>query len=630
MRLIRALPLALVLAVACSGKGTQPASLSAATVRGTTLDDSAVVVRRIAVDSGEFSWISIQVPGRPTRDGRYFSYTDVTGNLAVRDMRTGERLLLTSSGNQLNVAYAFSSLPSPNGRTLAFAWSVGKPNYDYELRTIGMDGSGERTLVKTGDPLEYALPADWSPDGRHLLAIMYRKDKSHQIAFVSATDGSVRVLKSLDWRTPRGLQLSPDGRWAAYDFQRDQENRARDLFILQADGSRETRITSDAAPKSLVGWSPDGLGLYYSTEKIDATTIWYAPVREGHPAGTPRVVRSDIWGATVIGFSGGALYYEVSDAKRTVYSVALDIEAGRALAPPAPIVAGSDVSLMSRAILSPDDNHLAFVRNQPGGPTGALIAIRDISTGAERQLPLSLGNLSLRHWLPDGRAIVALATRRGQRGLYRVDLATGTAELVEQVVGNGNAIPIPSPDGTTEYFVRGVSSTDTGAVVARSVQTKEEREIYRGREAGGLRLSPDGQSVALITKELRKSDAKETEKLVVIPAAGGEPHVLFSADTPRFIGAASLNWSPDSRHIVFRTAGTVGNDGQTADELWRATPRTGEAHKLLSVPTGIIWPVLSHDGRRVVYVASTGGRSNELWVMENLPGSPKKAASGSR
>jgi Tol biopolymer transport system component len=628
MKLIRALPLALVLAVACSGKGSQPASLSAATVQGASPDDSTVVVRRIAIDSGEF----VYQLGTPTRDGRFFSGLDAkTGNLAVRDMRTSERRLLTSDGNWGNSAYALSSLISPNGRSLAFVWSVGQPTFKGELRTIGIDGSGERTLVKSGDQLEYAYPADWSPDGGNLLAIMYRKDNSNQIAFISTADGSVRVLKSLDWRSPQGLKFSPDGRWVAYDFQRERENGGRDLFVLQADGSRETRITSDDVPKSLVGWSPDGLGLYYGVKRNDATTIWYVPVREGRAAGKPRVIRSDIWGASTIGLAGASLYYLVSDYKRTIYTVAVDLDGGRVLAPPTPILTesfGMDGSGISRAIRwSPDGNHLAFTRTlEAGGPSRVLIVIRDIPTGAERELPLSLENVALQRWLPDGRAMIISAAKRGQSGRYRVDLATGKAELTDQVAAVGE-IPGPSPDGKTEYHIRTNSSHDSATVIAKSVETSQEREIYRGRRLTGLRLSPDGQSLAFVTDDLRKSDANLTATLVVIPAAGGEPHVLLSQDPPRFIG--DMNWSSDSRHLLF-TAGTVGAV-RPVNELWMATPRTGEAQKLLLVKEGLFTrPVLSPDGRRVAYVVDTGGNTSELWVMENLPGSAKKSPGGAR
>lgn len=625
MRLIRALPVVLVLAVGCSGKGTQPASLSAATVRSATLDDSTVVVRRVAVDSGTF----IYQAGTATRDGRYFSGLDgKTGNLAVRDMRTGERRVLTRSGDWMRYAYLVRSLISPDGQTLAFVWSVGRPGFGYELRTIGIDGSQERTLVRPQDPSEYIEPTDWSPDGRRLLAILYPKDKSHQMVLVSVSDGSVRTLKSLDWRSPQGLKFSPDGRSVAYDFQPSQESGARDLFVLQVDGSRETKITNDGVPKSLVGWSPDGLGLYYATKKDDATTIWYLPLQGARVAGAARVIRSDIWGASPIGLVGTSFYYSVSDAKQTVYSVAIDVGAARISAPPTPLLSGTDI--VAPTIWSPDGSQLAFGRRlQTAGPNHTAIAIRSLSTGEEHQIPVTLDNASVQEWLPDSRALVVVGARRGQSLRYHLDLATGKSELIEQEAPIWE-MHARSPDGRTEYSLHAKSSMDSSWIIARSVGTNQEREIYRGGGVGAFRVSPDGRSLALIVFDLHRGTPtamKVTVKLVVVPAAGGEPRVLHSPDRG-VIGSSSLNWTPDSRHLLFRVAGQDKSGG--FNELWQASLPTSEAHQLLSVPMVFDMPVLSPDGRRVVYVATTGGRSKEVWVMENLPGSAKKVPSGAR
>ena len=43
-------------------------------------------------------------------------------------------------------------------------------------------------------------PTAWSPDGKSVLVIITKKDKTDQLARVTIADGSVRVLKSMDWR----------------------------------------------------------------------------------------------------------------------------------------------------------------------------------------------------------------------------------------------------------------------------------------------------------------------------------------------------------------------------------------------------------------------------------------------
>ena len=46
---------------------------------------------------------------------------------------------------------------------------------------------------------------------------MQRKDRTAQIALVSTTDGTVRILKSGDWGDGTGMAFSADGRYVAYD-----------------------------------------------------------------------------------------------------------------------------------------------------------------------------------------------------------------------------------------------------------------------------------------------------------------------------------------------------------------------------------------------------------------------------
>ena len=47
---------------------------------------------------------------------------------------------------------------------------------------------------------------------------LQRKDKSTQIGLVSAQDGLLRVLKSVDWRGTSGMFFYSDGKYVAYDL----------------------------------------------------------------------------------------------------------------------------------------------------------------------------------------------------------------------------------------------------------------------------------------------------------------------------------------------------------------------------------------------------------------------------
>ena len=53
---------------------------------------------------------------------------------------------------------------------------------------------------------------------------------------------------------------SPDGRWIAFVSNRDQNN---ELYVMNANGSGQTRLTETATIESLPAWSPDGTRLAF-------------------------------------------------------------------------------------------------------------------------------------------------------------------------------------------------------------------------------------------------------------------------------------------------------------------------------------------------------------------------------
>src|SRR5512139_1956760 len=110
------------------------------------------------------------ISGAPSPDGKHLSFTDwSTGDLAVRDLETGKNRRLTNKGSwDQSDDQADSSLWSPDGTQIAFEWET-DGNQRLELRVVGLEGSGLRTLYRAGED-EWATLYGWSPDGRHILA----------------------------------------------------------------------------------------------------------------------------------------------------------------------------------------------------------------------------------------------------------------------------------------------------------------------------------------------------------------------------------------------------------------------------------------------------------------------------
>ncbi len=141
--------------------------------------------------------------GTVSADGRYLSFTDWSGsgNLAIRDLTTGTDRHLTGSGSAFPAEdFADRSAVSPDGSQVAFAWYVGKDDR-FELRVIATDTRTPTTRTLVANPeFDFVQPFGWSPDGTWIAVSIRRADRTAQIGLVSSADGTIRVLKSVDWR----------------------------------------------------------------------------------------------------------------------------------------------------------------------------------------------------------------------------------------------------------------------------------------------------------------------------------------------------------------------------------------------------------------------------------------------
>ena len=232
--------------------------------------------------------------GRVSADGRYLSFTDWdTGDLALRDLETGENRLLTNKGSWSDDgSYADWNVLSPAGEQVAYAW-FNKDRRFYELRiieTAGGDTAAEPRVLYAHEGVPYIQPMDWFPGRHRILVLLARKDNFNQIVTVSVEDGSITVIKSLDWRWTSKMRLSPDGRHIVYDLPPGEDNNSqRDIRLLAADGSFETTLVEHPANDDLVGWAPDGRRVLFTSDRTGSPGLW-AHCRRGWKArGSPGV-----------------------------------------------------------------------------------------------------------------------------------------------------------------------------------------------------------------------------------------------------------------------------------------------------------------------------------------------------
>ncbi len=560
-----------------------------------------IVVRRLREGPG---W---GFGGSPSPDGRYFSDMDwKSGNLLVRNLTTGEERFLTKSSEAWS-EYALYSVFSPDGRQLAYTWF--NKDGKFEIRTIGLDGSDPRIVI--GDmTVDDVGPVGWSPDGQYILAFIWRNLTIYEIVQVAAKGGSFRVLKTLDGFSPRKASLSPDGRYIVYDRLPTKTSQNLDIFLLRVDGGQEIPLVEHEANDTVLGWTPDGKGILFASNRTGSIDSWVIPVADGQPQGAPGLVRKDIGEVTPLGFTrDGSFYYGVQAALSDVFIATLDIEPGKLLSPPAPL-ARRFVGNNNSPAWSPDGKFLAYVLGRTPRYK-SILCIRSMETGEERDINPAM-YFGWPIWSPDGRTILVSGMKTESReGFFFIDPQSG--ELTPFVLNEGERFVQQaawSPDSKTVFFRRFSGDLKEGWYIKRDVASGQEVELLHNYPINESAVSPDGQRI--VFRSYEKPDITLKTMLV----SGGDIREIVRVKIPEYIpGYSGLAWTPDGRFVLYFTA-RLDPQGVEKTELWRVQVETRECKSFGLAMDRMRNIALHPDGKRIAF--DSGMPKIEVWVMENF------------
>jgi Tol biopolymer transport system component len=571
-------------------------------------------------------WVGADGMGSASMDGRLLSFTDwETGDLAVRDLLNETTRRLTNTGGwEKNGDYAEFSTLSADGRQVAYAWYSARDNqqtaYSLRLLSVGSSAGVAPRILHREDRTKWVQPFAFTNDGRSVIFLRQLPDLTHEIASIGVDGSSLRVIKQVGLVFPTKVSLSPDGGYLAYDLPSGGLSAARDITVLRLADGQETAIVRHHANDYGPLWAPDGTSILFISDRTGGGSLWMQPVREGVPAGEPRLITVEVQDSPIGISRAGALLYGKGGNFRNVYWAALDAQMKVTGEPT--LVTERFLNTNRAASWSPDGRRVAMYTAQgrgPEGPGSTSVAVVDLESKEHRVFTLPIlvpGGAAGLAWFPDAQALLVVGRGIDEPILtfHRLDLTNGQIQQLHRtrVAGTATSRPSLSPDGAAVFYIDSLRGDRNRSLMRLDVRTGQVTEFKAGRWFGSISVSPDGGRLAYI--EQPEGDGPPRGRLIVAPVAGGEERVLFDAPWVDGTRIGTLTWSPDGKYVFFVRA----DQKSERQMLFRVPSAGGEPQETgISTPGTLKNPDVHPDGRRIAYT-TTQRVPSELWVFENF------------
>jgi beta-lactamase regulating signal transducer with metallopeptidase domain/Tol biopolymer transport system component len=555
-----------------------------------------MVLRRILPEDGDFANVS--------PDGRYLCDTDPdTGNLAIRELTTGKRWPVTGKKTwDESDEYAEEAAISPDNRRVAYLWWNDTSDLP-SLYVVNLDGSDCKLLCKD----TYAMPRDWSVDGSKILAIVC--GPPHRMVWISASDGSIQQIKDIGREYPGKFDISPDGRFIAYDLPQREGTKTRDVFLLDLRDNREIRLAEHPANDRSLGWTPNGKWILFASDRSEKWDAWLLGINDGVPSGPPRMVKANIGDVRAVGFaSNGDYYFSIYDLRSNVYVAPFDIATGTLLSLPTLM---QPTGKSGDQVWSQDGQHLAYsccVNDEI-----SLIKIWSLASGQERELNPKLPRC-LFSWAPDSKSLIlsGFLDEGWYNAVYKLDLETGECSEFLRHKDMSIAFAQWLPEGKRLLYHGhhgpNPARKQLGYLMIRDMDSGGEREITRGEFWRDYQwaLSPDGRRLAV---QFKNDDAC----VKIFSTEKDEVKEVLTGDLADKV--FQTTWTPDGKAMMLRV---LDFPAKRTSEIWRISVDGGKPEKLseIDIPEYVTDMRIDPTGRHIALRAITN--LHELWVMENF------------
>jgi Tol biopolymer transport system component len=534
-------------------------------------------------------------------DGSQIVYlTQLRGELEIYSMRADgeEQTNLTRSE-------AREDYPrwSPDGTKIAFIRKTAEDNYD--IWTMDPDGDNQEQLTRAEGNDWY--PA-WSPDGQWIVFQSFRSG-SPQL-WKMRRNGDMPTQLTNDENGAGDAQWSPDGRWIVYASARTGD---LEIWKMLANGTQHALLTNAEGIDRDPHWSPNGEYIVFRSER-DGNSEIYCMDHDGdgqtNLTRNPGSDNNPTWsddGAHILFFTdrdGNAEVYTMafdgSEPLRLTHSDGMDFEpmfGPRIEAPPvgpgpAPVVGPGTICFQRTTqsenvseirLMEPDGSNMRACQRRD-----APLVVEDPAFDADAsRIAYVVHDFTRRRavdsallWCPRGCGTENLVIRmqdalfddpmwhpEGDRILFRyrpageADYRAATYAWTRLDVPGLTPLAIDgydvslSPDGQSLAVVRVPNIQEYRAHIWVTDQwgNNPRQLTMTGTDEPvvdhGPSWSPDGTTIAFF----RSRDPHLSEDLCLVPATGGQPSSVWTADLPELkpVRDTHLVWSPDGRELLF-------------------------------------------------------------------------------
>ncbi len=567
--------------------------------------------------------------GEVSRDGRYFSYIAWdTGDLAIRDLRTGERRRLTNSGPWgEDDEFGGQSRFSADGKLLAYTWYRSGCQLKLcpvELRVVSTDGESESRVLLADETIRYVEPGRFSPDGKRLLVSLERVEGRHELGILTLATLRFQTLGRFESHA-HPVEFSPDGKWVLFMKPRPSGQKDGGIFLIPAAGGEANLLVQEKSPtEAAIGFSLAGDQVIFGSHRSGENALWAIPIRDGRPVGEPEVLRQVPADQTFGLSSSNDFYFGTMTQILDGYIIDIDDQG---------LPQGKPRRLTDRIgqdrwpIWNGDGSKIAFVSGQSGVSSPRYV-VRDAESGKETSITAKIRPLpgDPIAWSPDGKYFAVTGRTFASSGVrfFLVDAETGEVREITDSSGRGATF---SPDGKLLYYPEPFEGKFR--IMAYEVETGKGTVVYESTQeptTSFVTISPDGRYMLIREQE---NDYRKEDLITITDFETGERRDLLREPVEKpgtnIAGFAGMVFTGDGKYVIFGRWESWSPKNRTV-ELWRVPVAGGP-----SEPLGIAMPQLRGmrihpNGNQIGFTAGTS--RGELWVLENfLPSSQDDVAS---